>query len=435
MPPHRARARRSTERSVSSSNQSRLDVELAQTVRRHALGWLVAANLVGVWLALVLVWPRVGDTIAPLTYGRWMPLHLNWQLYGWSAVPLIGVLMRWILKPDHPQAVRHARIALGGWSLALLLGGLAWLGGTVSGKLFLDWHGWARPLLPVAMIGLWTILAAHCWWSWRDARSSQRWAKTGVMLGLAAVPSVMWWVASREVYPAVNVDSGGATGAALLGSTLGIVGIFGMMPRMLGVAVKHEAPSHRGGLLFWGAYVVSFAVWLAINRGDSSHHDGEQIVGLGVLLAWVPLLVWWWRRFGWCDGARPWMTAALIWWAVLVVSGWVTFLPEISERMKFTNGLVAHAHLAMAGLVTSVNGVILNELNPQRPVLRGFGWWQTGAAVMVVGLLVMGWFERDHAVAFYAGAWWVAAGYGLRLAMGVLMALASVRLLGETRRP
>lgn len=410
------------------------DAELAQMVRRHALGWLVAANLVGGWLALVLVWPRAGDLIAPLTYGRWMPLHMNWQLYGWCAVPLIGVLMKWILMSGHPRTARHARLALAGWSLALFFGGLTWLGGTVSGKLFLDWHGGARLLLPAAMIGLWTVLAAHGWWSWRALNGCQRWARAGVLLGLAAVPSVMWWVTGREVYPAVNVDSGGATGAALLGSTLGIVGIFGVMPRMLGVAPPSAGASRRAGWIFGGAYGVSVVIWLAINRGNSSHHDGEQILGLGALLAWVPLLIWWWRRYAWCDGARPWMKAALIWWAVLVVSGWITFLPEISERLKFTNGLVAHAHLAMAGLVTSVNGVILNELNPARPVLRGFGWWQAGAAVMVGGLMVMGWFERDHAAGFFAGTWWVDAGYGLRLAAGVAMTLASVRLLGETRR-
>ena len=185
---------------------------------------------------------------------------------------------------------------------------------------------------------------------------------------------------------------------------------------------------------FWGGFGGPVGVWLGINRGDSSHHDLEQIVGLGVLLAWVPLLIWWWRRQAWCEGARPWLVAACWWWAVLVVSGWVTFLPEISERLKFTNGLVAHAHLAMAGLVTSVNGVILNQLDPARPLWRGFAVWQGAAAVMVVGLMAMGWFERDHAGAFFYGAWWVDAGYGLRLAAGVAMALASIRLLGETRR-
>ena len=50
-------------------------------VRRHSLGWLVAANLVGVLLAALLLWPGLNDQLAPLTYGRWVPLHLDWQLW------------------------------------------------------------------------------------------------------------------------------------------------------------------------------------------------------------------------------------------------------------------------------------------------------------------------------------------------------------------
>ncbi len=424
------------------------NAEVARVVRRHALGWLVAANAVGLWLAALLLWPTLGDAIAPLTYGRWMPLHMNWQLYGWCALPLVGLLLRWVLVLDHPAVVRHTRVVLGAWSLALLLGGVSWLGGVVSGKLFLDWHGWARPVLAVAMVVLWTVLAAHLWWGWEREAGWQRWAKAAVLFGLVMVPPLMWWVAGRDVYPAINRDSGGATGAALLGSTLGIVGIYGFLPRMLGVsqqAAKEGDTSacnvirykwlRCGEGWFWGEYGLSVGVWWVLRHGDSSHHDWQQIAGLGVLLAWVPLLIWWWRRQDWCEGARPWVKAACWWWGLLVLSGWITFLPEVSERLKFTNGLVAHAHLAMAGLVTSVGGVILNQLDPSRPVRRGLVLWQVGAAVMVSVLLVMGWFERDQAgVFFYGDVWWVKAGYGVRLAAGVAMALASVQLLGETRR-
>jgi cytochrome c oxidase cbb3-type subunit 1 len=139
--------------------------DLATPVRRHALGWLVAGNAVGVLLAAELLWPSLGDALAPLSYGRWMPLHLNWQLYGWCAVPLVGGLFAGLLDRRHPQAARHASLALVAWSLALALGGVSWLGGVTSGKLFLDWAGWARPLLPAAMVVLWTVLAAHAFWS------------------------------------------------------------------------------------------------------------------------------------------------------------------------------------------------------------------------------------------------------------------------------
>lgn len=53
---------------------------LARSVARHALAWLAAANAVGVLLAALLLWPQLNRALAPFTYGRWMPLHLDWQL-------------------------------------------------------------------------------------------------------------------------------------------------------------------------------------------------------------------------------------------------------------------------------------------------------------------------------------------------------------------
>ncbi len=46
----------------------------------HSLGWFVAANAVGVWLAGLLVWPGAGDALGPLTFGRWAPVHHSGQL-------------------------------------------------------------------------------------------------------------------------------------------------------------------------------------------------------------------------------------------------------------------------------------------------------------------------------------------------------------------
>ncbi len=96
-------------------------VPYARVVTGYCLGWLVAANAVGLWLGVVLLWPAAGDALAPLTYGRWVPLHLNWQLYGWCALPLAGGVLAWCFDPREPQVRWHAHAAFGAWSLALLL--------------------------------------------------------------------------------------------------------------------------------------------------------------------------------------------------------------------------------------------------------------------------------------------------------------------------
>ena len=401
-----------------------MTAELARVIQRHAFGWLVAANAVGVWLAALLLWPALGGPLAPFSYGRWMPLHLDWQLYGWCALPLAGVLAAWFVTPD-PAGCGPVRFVFGLWSAALALGGASWLAGVTSGKLFLDWHGWARPLLPLAMLGLWSVLALHAWLR-RAATSRRVIAGRGLLLlGLLAVPNLLYWAAGREVHPAVNPHSGGATGASLLGSTLVILAIFGALPRLLRV------PGRPAGW-YWAALAAGAAVFVAADRGDASHHAPAQVAALAVLLPWVLLLPAHLRRFDWHAAARPWLQAAFFWWAALVVTGFLTFLPGWSERLKFTNALVAHAHIAMAGLVTSMNVAILRQLRGGGS-RRGFWLWQAGGAVQAAALAALGWREAAHPADLFLGAGWTDAMYGLRLAAGLAMLAASVGWWKESR--
>ena len=392
--------------------------DIARVVARHAVGWLAAGNAVGVLLAALLVWPALNAPFAPLTYGRWIPLHLDWQLYGACALPLVGVLLAWCVDPRHPQALGQARVALGVWSAALLLGGLAWLSGVSSGKLFLEWHGWARPLLPVAMLGLWSVLSAHVWWRRAELSPGERAARIGVLLVLLVVPNALHWAAGREVYPSVNPDSGGATGARLLASTLGIVAIYGFIAEVLGLGRKDRRA------WYWGYLLLSGFVAVASEQGQSSHHEPAQVLGLATLLGWLPL-AWIFFRGGRGEpAARRWWGAAFGWWVALVVSGLLTFLPGFSERLKYTNAMVGHAHLAMAGLVTCANIAVLVELRGLNAP-RHFWLWQGACVVHVAVLLALGWCEAGQAGDLFLAAPWTQAVYAVRLLAGVAMLLVS----------
>lgn len=407
---------------------------VARAVARHSLGWLVAANLVGVWLAVVLLWPAAGDLLAPLTYGRWMPLHLDWQLYGWTALPVVGVLLLWFLDVRWSGAARHARLALAAWSLALALGGVSWLAGRVSGKLFLDWSGLARPLLPAAMLLLWAVLAHHTASLWAGLDARGRALRAGLLALLLPVPPLLHWASGRAVFPAVNPDSGGATGSSLLGSTLGIITIFLLLPALLRVPRRESAPAPICVIrkyVVWAVLGVSWGIFAAVNHGHVSHHAPAQIAALAVLLGWIPLLAWHWLAHDWPAAARPWLLAALAWWGLLVASGWLAFLPGWSERAKFTHELVAHAHLAMAGVVTGVNAVMLTVLTRRRAPRGVFAAWQIGCAALIVALALLGWSETEHAAELFRGEAWVEALLGARLAAGLLMTGASVRWLGD----
>lgn len=399
-----------------------------RAVALYSLGWLVAANVVGLWLAISLLWPAAGNLLAPFTFGRWSPLHLDWQLYGWCSLPMVGALLAWCVEPTHRHARRDAVVALAAWSLALLAGGIAWLAGVGSGKLFLDWHGWARPLLPAAQQLLWVLLVVHTARGWARLATPARLLRIIILAALLAVPAVLFWSTSRNIYHPINPDSGGATGAAILGSSLGIMMIFLLVPVFL------RLPARRGPGVLLATLSVSWAVFFVLDRGNVSHHTPGHIAALATILAWIPLLPYFWARHDWPAAARPWLTAATGWWALLAVTGWLSYLPGISETYKFTHALVAHAHLAMAGLITMVNAAVLVVLTGRAAPRISFWAWQTGLAVYLAAMWVLGWHETSHADELFRSEPVTQALMAARLAGGLAMAGASIRWLASFLR-
>jgi cytochrome c oxidase cbb3-type subunit 1 len=407
--------------------------ELMRLICWHSLFWLAAANMVGALLALLLARPEWGAILGEYGYGRWMALHLNWQLYGWCSLPLVGVLLRSYLIPGS-AALTQARDALRLWSLMLALGGLGWLSGGTSGKLFLDWIGLPRLMLVATLGFLWAILAWNYWkppgitGSSFSTRQIRKAGKTSVLLALAVVPAVLFWSTQRHVYPAIDPGSGGPTGASLLGSTLVIVLILALTPKALGLPKKAGARE----IWFWLLFAADDLLFLTLNHSNSSHTDWRQIAGLGSLLVWAPLLAHHLRGFVWAAGSRPWLSAAIVWWALLLVSGLAAFLPGILDRLKFTSGLVAHAHLAMGGLLTSYNMLILLNLSDagaslarvlsNRPAFIG---WQAGLALHLAALIGITGVEIENPGRFFSGgADWL---FWLRFLAGAGMAAVSMR--------
>ena len=125
----------------------------------HAFLWLVIGNAIGVMLALLLLVPSFNAVLGEWTYGRWMMVHVNILLYGWCSLPMLGWLFR-IYGADRGPLAAWCRPVLWTWSTALFMGSLTWLAGHSSGKLFLDWSGYARLAFPAAMLALWLLLAA-----------------------------------------------------------------------------------------------------------------------------------------------------------------------------------------------------------------------------------------------------------------------------------
>jgi len=419
-------------RETSAEQVADFQSDLAALVARFSLAWLVAANLVGIWMALLLVKPEIGDVVGEFSYGRWVPLHLDWHLYGWCSLPPVGALFAFYLRPG-AAALRQARWALLAWSAALLAGGLSWLGGHTTGKLFLDWTGLARLALIAAQTFLWGVLAFH-WWSARAHARRRSLAAALLLAALASVPAALVWATGRNLYPAIDPGTGGPTGASLLGSTLGIILIFSLTPKLLGL----RSPSRSSARRHWLLFGLSCALFAALDHRQSSHGDWRQIAGLGALLAWIPLLGIRLRGFRWEAGSCRWLTATLWWWGLLVLSGFFEFCPGILDRAKFTHALVAHSHLAMAGLLTSFNMLVLSNLGSRssQPLVNPapFALWHFGLAAHLFALAGLAVFEASDPAWLLQSPAAMGSLYLLRLVAGIVMTVASIWWLAATLR-
>lgn len=399
------------------------------TLSTQALGWLMLGNAVGLILALLLLVPVWNADLAPFTYGRWVPVHLDIQLYGWSSLPLVGLLFRALLPArGWDSAARWMTIS---WSAVLAFGCASWLAGWTSAKPFVEWAGPARGAYAALLFALALMLGAG-YVVRRRGQDEGRLADAlkGVLLcALLAVPALIYLAARPGVYPAVNPDSGGATGGSLLGSTLGIIAIFLAAPRLAGCAARG---GRRGDLLYWGLWALHALAFALLRHGDRSHHEPAQIIGLSSLVLWVPVLRLHLRRFAWPEEARPWLAAMLAWGAALVLSASIAFLPGLLERWKFTHALVAHSHLAMAGLVTSFNMVLLVALSPAGRTRAGlyhplpFAAWQGGLLIHLLSLVALGELEALSPGILFGANKAADTLMALRLLSGLVMFAASV---------
>jgi cytochrome c oxidase cbb3-type subunit 1 len=394
-----------------------------------SLAWLFISNCIGLLLATLLLFPQLNRALGEWSYGRWVPLHLNLTLYGWCSLPLVAWLFQ-VYGADRQPASRWSRTALWAWSTMLAVGAASWLTGHTSGKLFLDWQGYALVLLVLAIFFLWFVLAWSFRRHWRlDEKPSMigRMAKVVGLVLLLFVPLTLFWATNPKIYPPVNPDTGGPTGASLLESSLGIVLIMLLLPYGLARRVRTNL---RAITRSWIFFVMENALCLSLGRGNSSHHQTSEVLGLGSLLLWVPILLAYFNSFEWPANARRWRNACFLWWGLLVASGWMFFLPGLLDCFKFTDALVGHSHLAMAGFVSNLNIFLLVVLLRERGRAFNSTWafyaWQAGTLGYVVIMVLAGWVEgNDPAFTIVPGIGRDAL-YALRLICGGMMTAASI---------
>ena len=83
----------------------------------HSLFWLVFANAIGVLLSVLLLFPALNRLLGEWTYGRWIIVHMNLELYGWSSLPMAGFLFK-VYGADRGRFAQWCRPVLWVWSAA-----------------------------------------------------------------------------------------------------------------------------------------------------------------------------------------------------------------------------------------------------------------------------------------------------------------------------
>lgn len=392
----------------------------------HSLFWLVVGNAIGVWIAVVLLVPGLNSLVGEWTYGRWIMVHLNVALYGWCSLPMLAFLFC-AYRTEESVAARWAHPAVWAWSFALALGSFSWLSGHSSGKLFLDWSGVARVYFPLAMLSLWCVLALSLMNAWRMEAKATRIAKVGGLVLLFAVPALIFFASSPGVYPAFNPDTGGPTGASQLESSLVVIAILLLLPYGL---TKRKTETSWVIPLSWALLVAEAALCAALGRQDISHHRPAQFLSLASLLLWIPLTPAYYAAFAWHAAARRWRNACLWWWAVLVVSGWVLFLPGVLDHFKFTDGLVGHSLTALAGFVTALLLFVMAQLlGDDAWIFNGtlsFYAWNFGVLSYVASMTIAGWLEGSNPAFTIVPGLTRNVLYLLRMLTGTAMLAASV---------
>ena len=406
----------------------RVNPQAAALAAWHGLFWLVFANAVGALIAVLLLYPALNKQLGEWTYGRWIMVHMNLELYGWTSIPMAGFLFK-VYGADREPVSKWSRPVLWLWSAALGVGVLSWLSGHTSGKLFLDWSGYARVLFPAAMLMLWAFLVFALAKNRSNAENTTiAWAaKLAGLLVLLVVPFLIYIAADPAIYPAVNPDTGGPTGASQLESSLAIVAILLMLPFGL---TRRKSGSSRIVAINWALLVVESLLCAKMGRADISHHLPSQYLSLGSLLVWLPLTPAYYAAFEWHAATRRWRLAFYWWWAALLVTGWVFFLPGVLDHFKFTDGLVGHSFVAMAGFTSSLIIFVMVQLLGEGGWIfnraRSFYLWNGSVIAYIALMTVAGRREGfDPTFTIVPGIFRNIL-YVLRLGSGILMLLASL---------
>ncbi len=426
-----------------------------------AIFWLLIGSLLALVAAFKMNIPGLMDNEAWLTFGRVRPAHLNTVVFGWASAAGIGVGL-WLMARLCRVAMMHTSLLIVAaifWNLGVLVGTLGILAGDSRSIEWLEFPGYATPILFIAyaFIGIWGIimfrfrkpghvyvsqwylLAAFLWFPWLYATVNILliWQP---ILG-SAQGAVNWWFAHNVL--------------GLWFTPIGLASAYYMIPKVIGRPIHSYYLSILG---FWS--LALFYSWNGMHHLIGGPFPAWMISASVVasVMMFVPVItvainhhMTMQGHFGalqWSPTLRFTVFGAMS-YTIVSFQGSLMAIPTLNQITHFTHYTIGHSHLGLYAFFTMMMFGAMYYIIPR---LVGWEWpsanlirwhfWLAAIGILIMvgaltfGGIIQGLALYDPAVnfmnsLFFASPWlWVRSFSGLLLtAAHVIFAVHFVMML------
>jgi len=388
-----------------------------------AVGWLVAASVLGLVASLKFHSPNILANCACLTYGRVHAAAVNAQLYGFAVPAGLGVALWIIAQLGGIRVVQPGIIAFGAalWNIGVLIGVIGILAGDSTGFEKLEMPRYAAVILLLAflLIGVatlftlhdrrerrltppqWFLIAALFWFPWIFSTAY-------LLLTVCPVrgvmqPVIQWWFGGNFTFVWLSLT--------------GLAAVFHFLPQFAGRTLHS---SQLALFTFWT--LILFGSWTGIPASAPLPAWMPALSGIATLLTLVTLISVGVNIFHTKQGGRVSSETSSAYRFVLFGLGMfqlaglmriASVLPPVSAVTNFTWFTVAQAQLNSFGFFSLV---MLGAIYHIVPRVAGAEWpsaksvrlhfWLAAVGILLVavplalGGVAQGFKLLDPAIAF-----------------------------------
>jgi len=383
-----------------------------------AVFWLLVGSVLGLLSAWKMTHPGLLDSTGFLTFGRIRPAHLNVVVYGWASQAGIGTGL-WLMARLCRVPLMRSKLPVSAavfWNLGVLVGVLGILAGDGRSIEWLEFPGYATPILFVAFacagvwavimfrfrkpgrifVSQWYLLAAFLWFPWMYGTANTLLVWQPVQG--SAQGAVNWWFAHNIL--------------GLWFTPIGLASAYYMIPKILGRPIHSYYLSILG---FWS--LALFSSW------NGMHH----LIG-GPLPAWmvsasvaasvmmfVPVVavainhhLTMSGHFGalkWSPTLRFTVFGAMA-YTVVSLQGASMSIPSLNAVTHFTDYTIGHSHLGMYGFFSMMMFGAMYYIVPRlvgwewpsATMIRWHFWLVAAGVLLMAGSLTIGGFLQGLAL-------------------------------------